>query len=315
MKELNNFLQIVSEGKRELEIIPEPTQQKKLKKIIPSSSLFENLKSDSFLSILESEMKVAKEQEKKQKKIDEAFEKSFITIFQTKEQEEIIPEKIETEVVEINVQEIEEIVTSITEEIINEEEFFEEPINELLNPATYDKLFKTNVDLFNQPKLPKTDPNIKALTDKLQYVENWLSKISMAGPGGGEVNLRYLDDVDRPSILSGRYLRYNGVSNKFEFAEVNPHDIIYTTTSITSNNYTVIDGDYYLGVDYSGNTTITLPTAPNSGRMLIIKDESGNCSINPITVSGIVDNDIGGFILQMDNGAIQLIYRNGWRII
>jgi hypothetical protein len=52
-----------------------------------------------------------------------------------------------------------------------------------------------------------------------------------------------------------------------------------------------------------------------SGRKLIIKDESGHCSTNPITVSGTVDNDAGGFILQMDNGAIQMIYRNGWRII
>jgi hypothetical protein len=47
-------------------------------------------------------------------------------------------------------------------------------------------------------------------------MENWLSKISMAGPGGGEVNLRWLDDVDRSSIANGRYLKYNQFTNKFQ---------------------------------------------------------------------------------------------------
>jgi hypothetical protein len=49
--------------------------------------------------------------------------------------------------------------------------------------------------------------------------------------------------------------------------------------------------------------------------MIIIKDESGNCSSNPIVVSGTVDNDTGGFILAQNNGGIQMIYREGWRIV
>jgi hypothetical protein len=69
-------------------------------------------------------------------------------------------------------------------------------------------------------------------------------------------------------------------------------------------------------VNYAGPVTITLPPNPDSGRELVIKDESGNCSNNPITVVGPVDNDANGFIIQIDNGAIQLLYRgNFWRII
>jgi len=30
---------------------------------------------------------------------------------------------------------------------------------------------------------------------------------------------------------------------------------------------------------------------------------------------GNVDNDPGGFILMQNNGGIQMIYRNGWRIV
>lgn len=168
---------------------------------------------------------------------------------------------------------------------------------------------------FQQPDPDLVSPQIEDIRKKLKLMEQAVGKIAALGPGSGEVNLRYLDDVYRPSIFDGRYLRYNDTLKKFEFAEVNPHDIVYTTTLITTPTYTVLDADYYMGVNYAGPVTITLPVTPSSGRMIIIKDESGNCSVNPITVSGTVDNDIGGFILQMDNGAIQLIYRNGWRII
>ena len=40
--------------------------------------------------------------------------------------------------------------------------------------------------------------------------------------GGGEVNLRYLDDVDSSTIANNRYLRYSAANNKFEFVSVNP---------------------------------------------------------------------------------------------
>jgi hypothetical protein len=150
---------------------------------------------------------------------------------------------------------------------------------------------------------------------KLKFMEQAIGKIAALGPGSGEVNLRWLDDVYRPSIMDGRYLRYNDTLKKFEFAEVNPHDIIFSTLLIDTPTY-IVDGDeYYMGVNYAGPVTITLPISPSSGRMIIIKDESGHAETNPITVQGNVDNDAGGFIIQINNGAIQLIYRSGWRIV
>ena len=91
---------------------------------------------------------------------------------------------------------------------------------------------------------------------------------------------------------------------------------VYTinTVLVTTSTYTVASNDYYIGINRAGTVTITL-TTPSNGTRLIIKDESGNCSIYPITVLGTVDNDADGFILQTDNGAIELIYRSGWRII
>jgi hypothetical protein len=87
-----------------------------------------------------------------------------------------------------------------------------------------------------------------------------------------------------------------------------------TTRLITSATYTVVSNDYYIGVNRSGSVAITLHT-PADGAELIIKDESGHCSLNPITLIGTVDNDAGGVTLSIDNGALHLIYRSGWRII
>jgi hypothetical protein len=88
----------------------------------------------------------------------------------------------------------------------------------------------------------------------------------------------------------------------------------YNTRLVTTNSYTVIQDDYYVGVNYAGVCTITLPVSVD-GDKVVIKDESGHCSQNHIVLSGMVDNDPGGAVLAMDNGAIHMIYRDGWRII
>lgn len=177
------------------------------------------------------------------------------------------------------------------------------------------KYLKDGGKSFQQPNPDLVSKDIDAIRQKMKFLEQAIGKIAATGPGGGEVNLRWLDDVDRPTIYDMRYLRYNDAKKKFEFAEVNPHDVIYTTTLVTTPTYTVNDEDYYVGVNYAGNVTITLPATPSSGRMIIIKDESGNAETHPITVAGNVDNDAGGFIIQINNGAIQMVYRNGWRIV
>lgn len=169
---------------------------------------------------------------------------------------------------------------------------------------------------FQQPDPDPVAKNMEAIQTKMKFLEQAIGRIAAAGPGSGEVNLRWLDDIDRPTIYDMRFLRYNNTTKKFEFAEVNPHDVVYTTFLVTTPTYNVNSDDYYIGVNYAGPTTITLPTTLlSSGRTVIIKDESGNAETNPITVIGNVDNDPDGFIIQINNGAVQLIYRNGWRIV
>ena len=139
----------------------------------------------------------------------------------------------------------------------------------------------TEADSYQQPSVP-APADIKAIKDKIKFLEQWVGKISATGPGGGAGEVY---NLDMPTIL------------------------------VTSNSYVVTKKDYYIGVNYAGTVNITLPTNVKQGRYLIIKDESGRCSQYPIVVHGNVDNDPDGFILKINNGGIQMIYRNGWRIV
>ena len=143
-------------------------------------------------------------------------------------------------------------------------------------------------------------------------------QLSSAG-GGGETKLRRLDDIDRSTIGDNRFLKYNAATGNFIFAPVVVEEIstsiTFETTLVTQSSYSAIEDDHYIGVDYNGTCTITLPPAPRNGTSLVIKDESGNSSNNPIQVLGDVDNNPEGFTLMIDNGSISLIYRDGWRII
>lgn len=169
---------------------------------------------------------------------------------------------------------------------------------------------------FQQPQPDLVDKNVEDIRLKIKFLEQAIGRIAATGPGGGEVRLEFLDDVDRPSAkLDGKYLKYDATLKKWVGDTIETGDVVYNTTLVETATYTVQDGDWYIGVNYAGTVTITLPTTATNGRVLVIKDESGNCSSNPINASGTVDNDAGGFSLQVDNGGIQMVYRAGWRII
>jgi len=86
-------------------------------------------------------------------------------------------------------------------------------------------------------------------------------------------------------------------------------------TILVTTDYTANNKDYYIGVNCPTTCTITLPNNKKNGRHLIVKDESGLCSINNITVIGnSIDNDTIA-VMGINNMALHFVYRNGWRII
>lgn len=158
------------------------------------------------------------------------------------------------------------------------------PAAEQVPMSVIDKYLKQGAS-FQQPNPDTVDPNIRAIQDKLKFMEQWLGKIAATGPGGGAGEIYNLDMPTR--VVTGDYL----IGRK----------------------------DYYVGVNADVKTYITLPTPGKNlkdGRVVVIKDESGHAQLTPIKIVGTVDNDPNGAEIRINNGAVQLLYRNGsWRII
>lgn len=90
-----------------------------------------------------------------------------------------------------------------------------------------------------------TARDIAMLKKSVTDLHHFASRISQMG-GGGEVNLRYLDDVDRSTITDGYYLRYDATSKKFIFDKSAFISTYYAGANIamanTANVYIVPSG-------------------------------------------------------------------------
>ena len=97
-----------------------------------------------------------------------------------------------------------------TEEILSDTSSSGESIPEQSLAARAAKLITEapKKDSYQQPDIPLTDSSMKAVQDKLKFLEQWLGKVSMTGPGGGAVNLKDLDDVSKYSIQNAPEHQY-----------------------------------------------------------------------------------------------------------
>ena len=171
-------------------------------------------------------------------------------------------------------------------------------------PDYYDRLSKVEKKpikegLLNIPPQEKTpDPlsplnqNFATLDDLQKHYKLFLSRIqhqlSTLG-GGGETNLTYMD---------------------------------VPVTSVTTSSYTIRLKDYYIGVNYAGAVTITLPKADREGKIFVVKDELGEASKGTnryITILPVGNDLIDGrdrAILAYDYGSLTFIWKgNSWRVI
>ena len=145
------------------------------------------------------------------------------------------------------------------------------------------KEVKIEEQSYQQPNSDLPGRSLNDIRKKLKFLEDWISKISLTGPGGGAGDVI---NLDMPTI-------------------------------VVTGDYTITRRDYYVGVNCDTKVNITLPDPSTivNGREVIIKDESGHAQLTPIKVIGTVDNDPNGFEIRINNGSVTLIYRNGWRIV
>lgn len=181
------------------------------------------------------------------------------------------------------------------------------------------ELIKQTVAAISSPKFNKSalpdlqQKEIDGLRKQIAEIIQKMGTLAWGGGGTGVVKIHDTDDFDKTSYGEGRFLKWS--QGMFRLDEINPYEVVHNTTEVTSNNYTITDSDYYIGVNYNGIVDITLPPVPASGRTVVIKDESGLAQFNPIHIVGTIDNDAGGATIKINNGAVQLLYRNGWRIV
>ena len=110
-----------------------------------------------------------------------------------------------------------EIVETIVEEKKDDSVLTEE-LNEILS---------TQVSPVNPSPAPIVASNdLKPIEQKMKYLENWVSRIASTGPGSGEVNFRYLDDVNRATLTptnNNWVLEYDAATKKVQFTnEIGP---------------------------------------------------------------------------------------------
>ena len=99
---------------------------------------------------------------------------------------------------------------------------------------------------------------------------------------------------------------------------VNRVNIPYT--KVASSTYVLRIDDYYIAVNVSQATALTLPLNAPIGTNYIIKDTSGNASTNNITISSQSPNTIegsGSTTINTNYGLKKLIYdgTNIWNFI
>ena len=190
MSDLNELFKVISEGKKHYE--ENDPKGKKLKEVK------EHARSD-FDSIFSQLVSMKEELE------------SELEVLEAKKEDAIINE----------------IATLVAEETLTPElrtvkvpETVELPTPEERSVGTkydVDRYLKTAS--FQQPDPDTVSKDVDDIRAKIKFLEQAIGRIAVTGPGSGEVNFRWLDDVNRSSIDKDRYLSYDPDTKKFLFLD------------------------------------------------------------------------------------------------
>jgi hypothetical protein len=216
----------------------------------------------------------------------------------------------------------------LKEDLITEAEPTPKPAETNLQPPEEYKVQQvTNyLDTVSNTKKPTLatalmDKEFEALRKTVMDLLQKVNTLSWGGGGTGIVRLYDGDDFNRSSIEDDKQF-VTWRNGYFQLDYINPNEIVANTVLVTSNSYQITNDDYYIGVNVASTVTITLPPSDEvyTGREFYIKDESGNAGAPArfidIYPSGSDKIDNQNYVrLQIDNGGLKFIYRNGWRVI
>ena len=296
--ELSDFFKLLAEDKK--------------RKKEEFDSVIGDLKLDSVFEEVANLKKETKKKKVQEQKTVKAFE-NWLYSETPKEQEQIIEN-----IIEDSLEEVLEVLEEHKEELEEKKEtLIEKSLGLLAEPSEVKQ---------QQDPLTPLDQKFATLDDLQKHYSTFLSRIqqqlSTLG-GGGETRLEFLDDVNRDSVkVDNKFLKYNSSTGKWEGSNGGGGGpVSYATTYITTSSYTITENDYYIGVNYAGAVTITLPSGADEGTVYIVKDELGEASKGTnryITILPLGSDKIDGrdrAILAYDFGSLTFVYRNSWRVV
>ena len=324
-KELSDFFTAISAGKQKRKKELDETVGDAVddffstistgKKVIKEKkeTLVGNSFDELFLSPLKEEITPKKKKKVQEQKTVKAFE-DWLYSETPKKQEQVIEEVIEN-----SLNEVLEVLEEYKEEL-------EEPKEDLIEKSLGLLAEPSDVKVQQDPLTP-LDQKFATLDDLQKHYKLFLSRIqqqlSTVG-GGGETRLRYLDDIvgiaTNSGAYNGKYLQWNSTTNRAEFTD--PSDTETTTivsvTGITTY-YEANNTDDYIGVNADVPVTIVLPTSPNTGKKLIVKDEGNKIATYNITVQAgagtSVEND-SSVIMTINHQSFTYFYNgSNWFLI
>lgn len=324
-KELSDFFTAISAGKQKRKKELDETVGDAVddffstistgKKVIKEKkeTLVGNSFDELFLSALTEEITPKKKKKVQEQKTVKAFE-DWLYSETPKKQEQVIEEVIEN-----SLDEVLEVLDEYKEEL-------EEPKEDLIEKSLGLLAEPSDVKQQNDPLTP-LDQKFATLDHLQKHYKLFLSRIqqqlSTVG-GGGETRLRYLDDIvgiaTNSGAYNGKYLQWNSTTNRAEFTD--PSDTETTTivsvTGITTY-YEANNTDDYIGVNVDVPVTIVLPTSPNTGKKLIVKDEGNKIATYNITVQAgagtSVEND-SSVIMTINHQSFTYFYNgSNWFLI
>jgi hypothetical protein len=284
VSDLSDFFQSISVAKRQ--------QKEELESILGSSFL------DDLCETVIVDLKTTKKKEKEQKEKLEVFEHLV---------EEIVEKISDDQEEELIVEELEE-----------EPELVEQSLGLLAEPSEV-KQQKDPLTPLNQnfATLEDLNKHYNLLVNRIQQ------QLSTLG-GGGETQLRYLDDVvgiaTNSGAYNGKYLQWNSTTNRAEFTD--PSDSENTTvvfvTGITTY-YQATNTDDYIGVNANVPVEIRLPSSPIIGKKITVKDEGNKISTYNITVTvgaGVsVEND-NSVVMKINHQSFTYFYNgSNWFLV
>lgn len=199
------------------------------------------------------------------------------------------------------------------------------PAAEQVPMSVIDKYLKRDAS-FQQPDPDKVDPNFRAVQDKLKFLEQAIGRIAATGPGSGEVNFRWLDDVNRSTMdipNDNWVLEYDAASGDVQFTEdigpirtvkfntdgpstgLVPGQIAYNPNEDCldvrhADGTTLQTGlEQHIRVFNNGEDTLTQGTLVGFGGIVLDGDElpiatrfTATSTAMPLYIMGVLTNDI-----------------------